>query len=295
MTRRSCSTRSVSWRDLTVVYDPDFPARRIPVDLNDVTLEQALDIVSMESKAFWKPVTENIIFVIPDQPQKRRDYEEQIVRTFYLSNTVLAQDLTEIVTGLRQLLDLKRMQQLNSQNAIIMRDTPDKLAIAEKMIKDIDKAQAGSRDSGAGAGGALGQDAQPGHYCRDRPRRFGVVPPGTTTTTNNNNRNESRTEPNSQRTNILTLQNLTHLNGSELQRDAAKLHGERVAERFDHQDHSESGNAIGGRPAGQAAYRRPRASGNRQLPGGRRRWLDGGHGIREPVGEHAISISWTSA
>ncbi|GAC1685423.1 MAG: tetratricopeptide repeat protein [Candidatus Acidiferrum sp.] len=126
---------------LTVIYDPDFPGRRITTELNNVTLEQALDIVSLESKAFWKPVTENIIFVIPDQPQKRRDYEEQVVRTFYLSNTVQAQDLTEIVTGLRQLLDLKRIQQLNGQNAIVVRDTPDKLALAEKVIRDIDKAK----------------------------------------------------------------------------------------------------------------------------------------------------------
>jgi general secretion pathway protein D len=126
---------------LTVIYDPDFPARRIMTELNNVTLEQALEIVSLESKAFVKPVTENIIFVIPDQPQKRRDYEEQVVRTFYLSNTVQPQDLTEIVTGLRQLLDLKRIQQLNSQNAIIVRDTPDKLLLAEKMIHDIDKAK----------------------------------------------------------------------------------------------------------------------------------------------------------
>jgi len=106
-----------------------------------VTLEQALDIVSLQSKSFWRPVTENIIFVIPDQPQKRRDYEEQVIKTFYLSNTVQPQDLTEIVTGLRQLLDLKRIQQLNSQNAIIVRDTPDKLLLAEKMIRDIDKAK----------------------------------------------------------------------------------------------------------------------------------------------------------
>ena len=126
---------------LTVIFDPDFPARRISVELNNVTLEQALEIASLESKAFVKPVTENIIFVIPDQPQKRRDYEEQVVRTFYLSNTVQPQDLTEIVTGLRSLLDLKRLQQVNSQNAIIVRDTPDKLQIAEKMIHDIDKAK----------------------------------------------------------------------------------------------------------------------------------------------------------
>jgi general secretion pathway protein D len=195
---------------LTIVYDPDFPARRIPVDLNNVTLEQALEIVSLESKAFWKPVTENIIFVVPDQPQKRRDYEEQIVRTFYLSNTVQAQDLTEIVTGLRQLLDLKRIQQLNAQNAIIIRDSPDKLAIAEKMIRDIDKAKP-----------EVVIQVQVLEARLDRMRNLGilpgqtasiaVVPPGTTTTTTGTNTTGSST---SNTTNILTLQNLTHLNGS---------------------------------------------------------------------------------
>ncbi len=126
---------------LTVIYDPDLQARRIPVDLNNVTLEQALDIVSLEGKAFWKPVTENIIMIVPDNTQKRRDYEEQVVRTFYLSNVSIPQDLTEITTGLRQLLDLKRIQQVNAQNAIIIRDTPDKVALAEKIIRDIDKAK----------------------------------------------------------------------------------------------------------------------------------------------------------
>ena len=126
---------------LTVVFDPDFPDRRITTELNNVTLEQALDIAGLESKAAWKAVTENVLFVFPDQTQKRRDYEEQVVKTFYLSNTVQPQDLTEIVTGLRQLLNLSRIQQLNAQNAIIIRDTPDKLLLAEKLIRDIDRAK----------------------------------------------------------------------------------------------------------------------------------------------------------
>src|SRR5271163_2214339 len=199
---------------LTIVYDPDFPARRIPVDLTNVTLEQALEIVSLESKAFWKPVTENIIYVIPDQPQKRRDYEEQVVRTFYLSNTVQAQDLTEIVTGLRQLLDLKRIQQLNAQNAIIIRASPDQLAIAEKMIRDIDKAKPevviqvqvleARLDKMRNLGILPGQSAS-----------IGVVPPGTTTTTSGTNTTGTTAGTStSSTTNILTLQNLTHLNGT---------------------------------------------------------------------------------
>src|SRR6266568_4393692 len=126
---------------LTMVYDPDFPARRITVDFTNVTLEQALEIVELESKAFVKPVTENTLFVVPDQPQKRRDYEEEVVKTFYLSNVTQPQDITEIMTGLRQLLDLKRIQQVNSQNAIIIRDTPDKLMLVQKLIDDIDKAK----------------------------------------------------------------------------------------------------------------------------------------------------------
>jgi general secretion pathway protein D len=197
---------------LTVIYDPDFPARRIPCELNNVTLEQALDIVAMESKAVWKPVTENIIFVFPDQPQKRRDYEEQVVRTFYLSNTVLAQDITEIVTGLRQLLDLKRIQALNSQNAIIVRDTPDKLAIAEKMIRDIDRAKP-----------EVVIQVQVLEARLDKVRNLGVspgstasvqiVPPGTTTTSTNNNNNNTGTNTNNT-TNVLTLQDLSHLTGA---------------------------------------------------------------------------------
>jgi general secretion pathway protein D len=196
---------------LTVIYDPEFAPRRINTELTNVTLQQALDIVSLESKAFWKPVTENIIFVVPDLPQKRRDYEEQVVRTFYLSNTVLPQDLTEIVTGLRQILDLKRLIQLNAQNAILIRDTPDKLAIAEKMIGDIDKAKPevviqvqvleARVDKMRNLGILPGQTAS-----------IGVVPPGTTTTTTNST--NTNTTSTAATTNVLTLQNLAHLNGS---------------------------------------------------------------------------------
>ena len=126
---------------LSVIFDPDFTSRRISVDLPNVTLEEALDAVSFESKAFWEPMTSNVILVAPDNPQKRRDLEDEEVRTFYLSNTLTPQDLTEVVSSLRQLLDLRRVSQINEQNAIVIRDTPDKIALASKIINDIDKAK----------------------------------------------------------------------------------------------------------------------------------------------------------
>jgi general secretion pathway protein D len=185
---------------LTVIFDPDFPARRITTQLNNATLEQALEIVSLESKAFWKPVTENIIFVIPDQLQKRRDYEEQVVKTFYISNTVQPQDLTEIVTGLRQLLDLKRIQQLNSQNAIIVRDTPDKLLLAEKMIRDIDRAKP-----------EVVVQVEVLEARTDRLRDLGILPGQTATVAINPN----TTTGTSGSTNNINLNTLRHLNATD--------------------------------------------------------------------------------
>ena len=126
---------------LSVLFDPDFTSRRITAELPNVTLEQALDAIALESKAFWKPLTQSVIFVAPDTAQKRKDLEDEEVQTFYMSNTITPQDLTEIVTGLRQLLDLHRVTQVNSQNAIVIRETPDKLALAAKIIRDIDKAK----------------------------------------------------------------------------------------------------------------------------------------------------------
>jgi general secretion pathway protein D len=193
---------------LTVIYDPDLQARRITADLNNVTLEQALDIVSLESKAFWKPVTENIIMVIPDQTQKRRDYDEQVVRTFYLGNVAIAQDLTEVTTSLRQLLDLKRITQINAQNAIVVRDTPDKLALIEKLIRDIDKAKP-----------EVIIQVEILQASTDNLKNLGILPPQSVSATinpNNSTSNSSSTTTTTTTTNGIQLNQLTHLNQSDV-------------------------------------------------------------------------------
>ena len=191
---------------LTVIYDPDLQAKRISTELNNVTLEQALDIVSMESKSFWKPVTENIIMIVPDTAQKRRDYEEQVVRTFYLSNVAIAQDLTEITTGLRQLLDLKRIQQVNAQSAIIIRDTPDKIALAEKIIRDIDKAKP-----------EVIVQVQVLEARTDRLRDLGILPGQTASVQiNPNNSTSSSSTTTTSNNSGVTLKQLTHLNQNDV-------------------------------------------------------------------------------
>ncbi|MBI3934869.1 MAG: type II and III secretion system protein [Acidobacteria bacterium] len=126
---------------INVLFDPDYTGRRISVEFNNVTYQEALDHIALLTRTFWKPVTQNTIMVIPDTAVKRREQEQQIIKTFYLSNTITPQELTEVVTAIRTLLETRRIQQVNSMNAIILRDTPDKVALAEKIIRDVDKAK----------------------------------------------------------------------------------------------------------------------------------------------------------
>jgi len=191
---------------LTMIYDPDFPARRISVDLSNVTLEQALEITCFESKAFWKPVTENIVEIIQDQTQKRHENEEEVLKTFYLANTVTPQDLTEIVTGLRQLFDLKRIVQVNSQNAITVRATPDILTLVSKVVNDIDKAKP-----------EVIVQVEVLEARTDRLRNLGITPGQTASISINPNSTSSSSTTTTTTTQNTTLDTLRHLNATDYQ------------------------------------------------------------------------------
>ncbi len=67
---------------VNVLFDPDYTSRRIKIELNSVTLEDALAVVALESKTFWRPVTPNTIFVAPDNPAKRKEIETNVIKTF---------------------------------------------------------------------------------------------------------------------------------------------------------------------------------------------------------------------
>ena len=75
--------------NVSLVFDPQFRDDRVSLDLSNVTLEQALTALSASTRTFFKVTAPRTITVIPDTAAKRREYEEDIVRTFYLSNADL--------------------------------------------------------------------------------------------------------------------------------------------------------------------------------------------------------------
>lgn len=128
---------------INVLFDPQFQAgRNANLDLTNVTLDEALDYIALLTKTFWKPVSSNAIFVTEDNVTKRRDYQDEVVKVFYLKNPTSVQEFQEIVTAVRSVSDVRRMFTYNAQNAVMVRDTVDKVALVEKLFHDMDKPKA---------------------------------------------------------------------------------------------------------------------------------------------------------
>jgi general secretion pathway protein D len=128
---------------INVLFDPDYTSKRIQVDLTNMNLLDALRIVGTLSGTFWRPVTENTIFVAQNSRAKRGELDEQAIQTFYLSNAWQQNDLNDVQTALRNVLGANlKVYAVQSQNAIVVRGTPDELLLCQKLVNDLDKARA---------------------------------------------------------------------------------------------------------------------------------------------------------
>jgi general secretion pathway protein D len=123
---------------VNVVFDPQFRDATLTIDLRNSTLEDALQAVTSSTRTFYRVSAAKTITVIPDTPAKRREYEEEIIRTFYLSNA----DVKETLDVLRLVVDNRRISPMPGVNAIAIKDTPEKISAAARVISAIDKARA---------------------------------------------------------------------------------------------------------------------------------------------------------
>ena len=197
-----------------MLFDPDYTSRRVKIELNGVTLQEALEIVALESKTFWRPVTPNTIFVASDNPAKRKEIEQSVIKTFYLANLSQPTELQDVVNALRQILEISRIQPLPSQGALVVRGTPDQIALAEKLVGDLDKARP-----------EVIVEVAIMQVSRDKTRNLGISPPTSATvalqnnfTTNNtvtNNQTNNSVSSTSGTANQINLNRLGNLNATD--------------------------------------------------------------------------------
>ena len=123
---------------INVLFDQAVKDDRITIELRDVTAQAALERVMQAANHFYKTLDEKTIIIVPDNPQARRDYEDLVIRTFYLSNG----DAEQVTNVVRTMIEARNVFPLKALNAITIRDTADKVRIAEKIIQANDKAKA---------------------------------------------------------------------------------------------------------------------------------------------------------
>jgi general secretion pathway protein D len=122
---------------VNVIFDPLFRPQAVSIDFKNGSFEDALQAVSTATRNFYRVTAQRTVTVIPDTPAKRQEYEEEVVRPFFLSNA----DLKETMDLLRVVIDARRVAPVTATNTIMIKDTPERVAAAGKIIAAIDKAR----------------------------------------------------------------------------------------------------------------------------------------------------------
>src|SRR6266849_4528720 len=120
---------------INVIFDPQLKDDNVSIVLTNMNFQNALETLMRQENHFYKIIDEKTILIAADTPANRETYEDLVLRTFYLSNG----DITDVSNALRNLLQTTRIYPNKAENSITLRDTADKVAIAEKIIEQNDK------------------------------------------------------------------------------------------------------------------------------------------------------------
>ena len=119
LTFRDASARDIytalaRFANLNIVFDPQFRDQPVTIDLRNASIQDALDSLSMATRNFYRVTGQRTITVIPDTPAKRTEYEDEVVRTFYLSNA----DVKETLDLLRIVIDNRRLAPITAKTRL---------------------------------------------------------------------------------------------------------------------------------------------------------------------------------
>jgi general secretion pathway protein D len=120
---------------VNIFTDESLPAKRVTIFFRDLPLREGFTLILTSNRLFAKRVAENTVIVVPDNPGKRQQYDNLVVQTFYLSDA----DARVAVNLLRTILNTRQVFVNEKLNALVVRDTPDKIELARKLLEANDR------------------------------------------------------------------------------------------------------------------------------------------------------------
>ena len=123
---------------LNFVFDKDVKSDgKTTIFVNQVPVEQAIDLILAQNALGWQVLSENLVLVYPNTTAKQKDYRDEIVHTFYLTNAAPK----EAESMLKTVLGTKTLFVDDRSGTLMMRDTPDHVRMAQKLVASLDVAE----------------------------------------------------------------------------------------------------------------------------------------------------------
>src|SRR5579872_1162139 len=151
---------------IKATFDPDLPSRRVHLRVEDVDFATAISLLAETSGTFWRPVAGDTIFVAADTSEKRKQFAVQATQTFPLSAAVAPEEMTELLRVLREITGSTRVELDTNSRSITIRDTPEKLELANELINQVQRAR-----------GEVMLEIEMLEVDRDKATQLGITPP----------------------------------------------------------------------------------------------------------------------
>ena len=129
---------------INVTFERDYADRAYSLQMRGVTFEQALNQILAANQLFYKVINERTIMVIPDNAQKRALYEEQVIRTFFISHAD-ATEVAQILNGVIRIPALAVAPQIvanKTNNTITVRASTNIVQIIQRVVEQNDNPKA---------------------------------------------------------------------------------------------------------------------------------------------------------
>jgi len=151
-------------------FDPDLTARNVRLHMDDVDFNTAMTLLGAQTGTFWRPLNSTLFFVAADTLEKQRQFGMQAEQTFYLPAAIGTEEMTELLRILREITGATHIQLNASSRTLAIRDSPQKLALAGELIRQLEKAR-----------GEVMLEVELLEVDRDAARNLGITPPSSAT------------------------------------------------------------------------------------------------------------------
>jgi type II secretory pathway component GspD/PulD (secretin) len=151
---------------IKAAFDPDLASRTVRFKVADLDFNTAMILLGEQSGTFWRPLSQDLIFVAQDTQEKRRRYGVEAEQSFSMSGTASPEEMTELLRAIREITGSTHVELNAGSHTLTMRDTPERLNLTNQLMEQLQQGR-----------GEIMLDIKLLEVDRNKARQLGITPP----------------------------------------------------------------------------------------------------------------------